>query len=271
MSECSGITVRGDFRSESDLLQRVWLLGAEFDRFDLEDWSHYRNREDFDRVYSLEQSAVTAFEQLYRVGRDCARGMGWWLKSFNEVREFPTLNDFVRRFEGGWVDQTDSLINVLAEARKQASLVHAPFAVTMMIGVFEKQMKMLAGVRTTLDMLAKSDLCILERGGSNVKNEGGAIHISNVGGNARVNIQSTDNSINKTDLNFSATFDPIKNAIEKADIIEEEKATMLESLGKLEGSAGSEAFTDRYKEFVSTCANHTTILAPFIPALALLL
>lgn len=265
------IPIRGDFEAEATLLRRLWLIGAEFDKFNNEDWSHYRNREDFDRIYSLDQSATAAYERLYAMGRDCAQGMGWWLKAYNEVSEFPTLGHFICRINESWVDQQDLLSEVLAAAEEQSSLASPPFAVEMMVDIFKKQIEMLKGVRITLDMLEASDLYLLEQGKLMAKKDVGTINISTTGENARVNFQSSDNSVNISESSFSATFEPIRVAIEEADIQDDEKTSMLHSLGQLESSAGGSSFTDRYKEFLSTSANHMTILAPFLPSLALLL
>jgi hypothetical protein len=47
----------------------------------------------------------------------------------------------------------------------------------------------------------------------------------------------------------------------------DEQQDILEKLAVLEAAQGSPSFPHRYSEFISTAANHMTLLAPFIPAL----
>lgn len=91
-------------------------------------------------------------------------------------------------------------------------------------------------------------------------------NIYNVNGhNSRVNINSTDNSINYiSDSNL--LFEDLQKALKtiQEDKIKEES---LELLKEMKDSKGSPSFLEKYQSFIGILANHMTLIAPFIPAL----
>ena len=91
------------------------------------------------------------------------------------------------------------------------------------------------------------------------------------GNNARVNIHSTDNSINQvggaSDEVFSQLIDVFRAQIGDAEA--RDKLVELVERMRQESKAGS--FKGAYQRFISAAAEHMTIIAPFIPALTQLL
>lgn len=84
--------------------------------------------------------------------------------------------------------------------------------------------------------------------------------------NARLNLNSTDNSVN-TVINQSNVFSEIRNRI-STGIAAEEQATILERLTALEqAQTDPPSFKERYREFMAIAADHLTLL-PYLPALA---
>ena len=92
------------------------------------------------------------------------------------------------------------------------------------------------------------------------------IHVS--GENARVNVHSTDNSMNT--VNHGSTFSEIREAIERgvADAIQ--KQALQKAVGALEKAPDKPSKLAAYQQLVSMAADHMTIIAPFLVPLGLI-
>ena len=92
-----------------------------------------------------------------------------------------------------------------------------------------------------------------------------------IGPNARVNIQSLDASTNTVGIGPDELFEKLRTTIQESvadsHLCEELSAKVTE----LEKARGSADFVVKYREFMALAANHMTVLAPFLPALAQLL
>lgn len=93
-----------------------------------------------------------------------------------------------------------------------------------------------------------------------------AIPTISVGNNSRVNIHSTDNSIN-IQINENNVFEELKKTIEKNISDNDEKAMLISKVEELKNTQNTKKFSECYKEFIALAADHITILAPFIPFL----
>lgn len=85
------------------------------------------------------------------------------------------------------------------------------------------------------------------------------------GPNARVNINSTDNSSNV--VHNGLPFANIRRVIESGIHDDNERRDILTKLGDLEAAQDRESGSERYQKFISTVANHMVILGPYLPAL----
>ena len=94
---------------------------------------------------------------------------------------------------------------------------------------------------------------------------GGNYNITLQGPNSRVNIQSTDNS---TNISKGTVLSELKDAIEAAVKNDAERATMLAYVSAIDRSHDQDSFLRAYQSFIASAANHMTIIAPFLPALA---
>jgi hypothetical protein len=92
-------------------------------------------------------------------------------------------------------------------------------------------------------------------------------HLS--GPNARVNVQSTDQSVNQV-VTSEQLFETLRETIQSG-IPKQQQPEILARLDALERAQNDKSFGVRYTEFITAAANHMTILAPFIPALSELL
>lgn len=89
-------------------------------------------------------------------------------------------------------------------------------------------------------------------------------NIGNVSG--KVNIGSTDNSINcNICCNEKKVFDDLRAVIQES--ILNNDIALLE-LDKLENSYGTKTFAAQYHSFIQSVADHITIIAPFLPTLS---
>ncbi len=136
-----------------------------------------------------------------------------------------------------------------------------------MIEVFDDQLRLLASVRKTLDLLKQTNLYKIEKGEVPVEKESN-ITIGHI--NGKVNINSTDNSTN-INIDSSSIFDGLTNAISNAPIEEKQKAQLLAKVEELRQAEGTGGFVQKYKDFMQNAANHMTVISPFIPALTSLI
>lgn len=90
------------------------------------------------------------------------------------------------------------------------------------------------------------------------------------GTNARVNINSTDSSVNEVRVEAAEVFDQLRGVLVGIKD-EQDREALSMSIDDMESSHGSPDFLTRYQNFVSLAADHATVFAPFLPALANLL
>jgi hypothetical protein len=260
--------IRKDFESVATFIHRLAGLGEQFSHYDNQDWPHLMNREDFHRVYRLVDKERIQLEELHGKGRDCAGFMGTRLREFNDVGQFPSLAEYIDSFDHSWVNDSANLQAFIDKIKAITdSLEHSPWAVRRMIEVFEDQLRLLASVRKTLDLLKQTNLYRIEMGEAPVEKESN-ITIGQITG--KVNINSTDNSTSVT-IDSSSIFGGLSNAITNAPIEEKQKAQLLAKVEDLKQAEGSSGFVEKYKDFMQNAANHMSIISPFIPALTSLI
>jgi hypothetical protein len=90
------------------------------------------------------------------------------------------------------------------------------------------------------------------------------------GDNSRVNVDSTDQSVNVVVVSSEQVFQKIRDTVRSA-VPAEQQADILARLQTLEQAQNGPSFGKRYTEFIASAANHMTLIAPFIPALSELL
>ena len=91
------------------------------------------------------------------------------------------------------------------------------------------------------------------------------------GPNARFNLNSEDLSTNVVDVAPDELFEKLKEALTAGvEDLERRRALILQA-SELAQAVGKPTFQERYKSFVSSAADHMTLLAPFLPALTQLL
>jgi hypothetical protein len=96
--------IRKDFEFSATFLHRLAGIGQQFSIFNHDDWPHFKNEEDFERIYRLPENQSFQFERLYGDGRDCAIFMSSRLCNFNDVGQFPSLSEYVDSLENTYMD-----------------------------------------------------------------------------------------------------------------------------------------------------------------------
>jgi hypothetical protein len=106
------------------------------------------------------------------------------------------------------------------------------------------------------------------RKGSYPKGTGGHyIHLT--GANARVNLNSTDNSTNT--VVHGPVFGDLRAAIHTGVADPLQREALTSAVARLEAASAGADKLDAYSKLIAAGANHMTLLAPFLPALAALL
>ena len=265
--------IRKDLKSVSEYLERLETYANTFHKFNTGDWSHLRNKEDFDRVYRLKNEDQNPFLKIYCDGRDLAVFMSQHLIEWNYAEDHPTLTSYINSFSGGWLFQVDQLTNASEEAKNKVKEINCNlWSVQEMIKLFDRQIDLLNSVKQTLEILKQTKLYKIENGEPLMVSTGkGDTHISISNVSGKVNFKSTDNSTNYLFGDTEILFSDMHKSIESSGIDADEIKVLLEKLSEMQQSVKTNNFSDKYKEFMQLAATHISIIAPFIPALTNLL
>ena len=87
------------------------------------------------------------------------------------------------------------------------------------------------------------------------------------GDNARVNLNSTDNSTNTAIRNSAEVFAQLAAAIKQGIQDTTERERVLAAVRAMEAEADKPTYKQRYNDFMATCGQYMTIIGPFVPAL----
>jgi hypothetical protein len=110
----------------------------------------------------------------------------------------------------------------------------------------------------------------IRRKGSFPAGKGGNLTFNLSGPNARVNFGSHDHSQNI--VSGDNVFVELREKVQTALSDSAERARLLALIENMEKSRNDRsAFTSAYQSFVSSAANHMTLIAPFLPAITQLL
>ena len=156
--------IRNDFASAAIYLERLLLFGNVFHENNVTHWSHLKNREDFKKVYLLDDEFRYKFERVYSVGRDLAVYMSLQLDTFNDPAEHPTITSYIKSFDNSWLTQIEQLqeISQIAKEEKERLGHGCPWAVEQMIILFDKQVGLLQDVANTLNIIKTTDIYRVE-------------------------------------------------------------------------------------------------------------
>lgn len=90
------------------------------------------------------------------------------------------------------------------------------------------------------------------------------------GPNSRVNHNSLDVSVNIASTTSSQVFADLRSALQRVENANQ-RAELMARADAMESAQGSPGFLAQYQAFIAAVADHVTIVAPLLPALAQLL
>ncbi len=165
------MAIRNDLSQVENLISRLISIGEEFEAMD-DRWSHMKNREDFDKVYLIEeQSKKHEIEEVYATGRDIAIYMSEALQRINaDFTTYPNLSSIIKHFEGTWV--YSDLSEIIEKAKKSHTELNLNlWSFNRMLEMFNDQLNLLTVVKQTLNLLKNSNLYKIENGVEIMSNE----------------------------------------------------------------------------------------------------
>lgn len=95
---------------------------------------------------------------------------------------------------------------------------------------------------------------------------GRVINNYNITNAEKININSTDNSVN-INANDIAIMDTLRGCAKGLD----NEAEVISCINAMQENIGKKSFAEKYNNFIQSVANHMTIFGPLIPALTSLL
>jgi hypothetical protein len=124
-----------------------------------------------------------------------------------------------------------------------------------------------------MDLPAVTTLKVEKQGSKAVGRSSASQHTYNLSGdNARINIRSTDNSINTVNAAISPVFNQLRTELERLPEDHPQKIALLKSVDDLSTAPpNSQTFTDRFNKFMSLAANCVTVVTPFLPEITKML
>ena len=97
--------------------------------------------------------------------------------------------------------------------------------------------------------------------------------INNIRGeNARVNIDSVDNSQNLAiSVPSDEIFQQLRETLSGTGLNAEEKARINAAIDEMEMAKGTPAFKEKYQSFMAAAANHASVFSALLASLAMLI
>ena len=88
---------------------------------------------------------------------------------------------------------------------------------------------------------------------------------------AHINLNSTDRSTSVINGQTEEVFSQLRALIEESLAESDDLSLLLQKVDDMERARDSGGFANAYKEFITVAADHMTVLAPLVPALAAML
>jgi hypothetical protein len=144
------------------------------------------------------------------------------------------------------------------------------WSVRQMARLFKRQEDLLEVVRTTLDMLKRSDLYREENGEIILKQQFGITINGGNGSAININSAGAHATVSST-YERPAIFDELPRLIREQSLTAETEAKLLKSAEDLAVGHKEGRFGQAYKDFMQNASNHMSVFAPVISGLSALL
>ncbi len=153
----SEVRIRKDFQSIEEDIYRLYEFGRVFHKI-RDDFTHYKNREDFHRIYGLPKEQREVFDILYKIGGDSSFALYNILGNLNEVQFYPSLSNFIDDLEKSlsWKEKINSIVNRSKEVLRNLDI--DIYAIKGMNTLHEEQIVLLVEIERIIKQLKQSDL-----------------------------------------------------------------------------------------------------------------
>ncbi len=157
--------IRPDFKEVDVLINRLITYQKEFAAYNRERWSYLKNKEDFSKVYDLENTIRIPLEEVYSNGRDLAVSMSYLLTEFNDIGAYPTFVSYVDNVERTTKRLLHNSEGVINKAEQTIlEIENCPYAVEKMIFLYKMQVNILEGIENWISRAKNTKLYKEESG-----------------------------------------------------------------------------------------------------------
>ena len=104
-----------------------------------------------------------------------------------------------------------------------------------------------------------------------MKEQAGSTVYIQSGPGGRLNVNSTDNSVNVVSISEGDVFPRLRQEIEANVIDPAKRQEIVAKLDELEQSRGTPTYAARFRDFIAVTADIVTIIGPFIQPLTTLI
>lgn len=236
-------------------------------RIELNGWSHWKNKEDYNRIYGLPHEHKCPMELIYSEGRSFCGDIGSYTNQFvYDHSTYPTVTKIVKTLEK-YIEKLNldkTLTNALTA--KELSNFRNNFAFDSMCDQFKRQMEIVVDINILINLLRGTDQYKRENGMPTSKNSGGIT----VHGSSNVNISSGSHNSQQTITVNDELAELVRQMIDavKASSVPGREA-MIDAIEELKDTKPSPK--SRYRTFIDKTKDHMAIFGPFIAPLTKLL
>ncbi len=154
--------IRKDLQSAEALLNRLLEYSTKLLNFNREDWVHYKNGEDFEKIYKQPYDNQIILEQIYNQGKDFAYTLGMHLQEFNDVKLYETLSKYIESFDTKYFNEEFHLAIIHEVKDLHNSLGICLWSIDRMIELYLSQIDILKAVKKTLELIKNTEIYKIE-------------------------------------------------------------------------------------------------------------
>ncbi len=230
---------------------------------EIDGWSHWKNKEDYHRIYNVPNEQKWPMELIYSDGRSFCGDIGSYTNQFvYDTAEYPTASVIFKTLDS-YISKLD-FSKTLTEAltAKSVAKFENNFAFDSMCIQFKRQMQIVDNIKVILNTLRETDQYKRENGMPTSKISGGiSIHNSN-----NVNVSSGSPNSYQTITGNDGLAELIGQMIEAVKASSaDNKDQIIAAIDELQDTKIAPA--SRYSSFIAKVKDHMPLFTPFIAPL----
>lgn len=149
--------IRKDFQSIEEETFKLNEYGKIFHNI-RDEYTRFRNQEDFQRIYSLEEELQRTFDRLYSSGANCSFNIYHILENINYFDFYPTLTDLINELDEKFSCITN-LETILFNSKEACTqLEFSLYSIEEMNRLHEKQISYLSNIKDIITTIKESKL-----------------------------------------------------------------------------------------------------------------